>query len=519
MVYFTKDIPQADRLEKVVQAVEAIYEGARTDSDIADDLEFTARQGRYYRHAAEILGFIENENNYATVTELGKRLAISEQSHKASIVKQAITKNPLFQAVIKFFENKQQVKADDLKDFVISISDNEAQSTIPRRVNTILSWLQSTEIIIEDDEIYSYNKRSNVDVDEQQVDSNAYPPNYSEEIDIKDDKISTYELLRRINQGRIILNPEFQRNLVWKRYQKSQFIESIILNIPLPPLYFRLDLNGKYIIVDGLQRTSALHAFLDPQHEENFALEGLKALPHLEGKHFSDLDDELRSRIEDKNFMIYILKPSVPMLVVYDIFNRINTGGTKLERQEIRNCIFIGPATELLKELASTTEFKNAVDYGISPTRMKDREAVLRYLAFKIQDYKAEYNNSMDEFLEKAMRKINKMSNSEIDRLRQDFLRVMRYTYDFFGNENFRAPTDYSRGRINIAILESVSIFFSQKSDEFLNASRDAIIDNYYNKLLTDSIYLDAIRYGTGSSAKVNDRFTRASKILSSSQC
>ena len=142
-----------------------------------------------------------------------------------------------------------------------------------------------------------------------------------------------------VEYGKLIIDPDFQRNLVWDQEQKSQFIESIILNFPLPPFYINQRNDGKYNIVDGLQRTTTMHAFVNDQ----FRLQDLEALTYLNGCNFSDLkklNSDYQTKIEDKKLTIYLIKPSVSIKVVYDIFKRINTNGTPLNRQEVRNCIF-----------------------------------------------------------------------------------------------------------------------------------------------------------------------------------
>ena len=101
-----------------------------------------------------------------------------------------------------------------------------------------------------------------------------------------------------------------------------------------------------------------------------------------------ELPGDYQTRIEDKKLYIYLIKTSVIVKVVYDIFNRVNTGGTTLQRQEVRNCIFSGKSTKLLKQLSEKEYFIKAIDNGVSPKRMKDREVILRYLAFKHLDYK-----------------------------------------------------------------------------------------------------------------------------------
>jgi len=340
-----------------------------------------------------------------------------------------------------------------------------------------------------------------------------YDPTQAD-IDIRETPHSIFELMRKYDDGRLVIEPDFQRKLVWSPEQKSRFIESVILNFPLPPFYVNETREGKYIIVDGLQRTTALHEFINNE----FELTGLEALPHLNGKRFSDLkimSGAYQTKIEDKKITLYVLRPSVPMAVVYDLFNRINTGGTKLERQEVRNCIFLGKATKLLKELSESEVFCKAIDNGISPKRMKDREAVLRYLSFKLFDYKTDYQGDMSNFVEQAMRKINKMPDEEVLELKKDFDRVMQLSHAFFSERNFRVPFPErtTRGRINIAVLESVGYFFSQQTDAFLYQNQTTIIRNFDQLLKTPS-YLDAVQQSTGDKKRVVTRFDLAQKIL-----
>ncbi|HNT75756.1 MAG TPA: DUF262 domain-containing protein [Anaerolineae bacterium] len=347
------------------------------------------------------------------------------------------------------------------------------------------------------------------------ADGAIYPHNMPKEVDIREEHLTIFEWKRRLTRELLITDPEFQRNLVWKSAQKSRFIESILLNIPLPPLYVNQTQNGKYIIVDGLQRTTTMADFLD----DRFALsDDLTVLTELCGYKFSGLTQYLQTKIEDKQLLIYLIKPSVPLPMIYDIFERINTGGTQLTRQEVRNCIFLGPATRLLKELAEKPYFKRAIDKGISPKRMKDREAILRYLAFKVLGYEPAYKDDMDDFLERALKTIQQMSEVDITALKNDFERVMRLSYQFFGDRNFRLPTTSSRGRINIALLEAVSYFFSIQSDEFLRDHKQTIVANY-EKLLQTPEFIDTVRFSTGDTRRVRNRFKLVQEILGDVEC
>ena len=225
------------------------------------------------------------------------------------------------------------------------------------------------------------------------------------------------------------------------------------------------------------------------------------------------MPEPLKSKFEDKKLTVFVLKPSTPMVVIYDLFNRINTGGTQLNRQEVRNCIFIGKSTQLLKELAQEHCFKQAIDWGVRDTRMKDREVALRYLAFRWFDYEKEYSGDMSGFIEAAMKKVNQMNDEDIERMKTDFKRVMTMSYAIWGNKNFRIPTDYTRGTINTAVLESVCNYLSTKSDDFITRNKK-VIKNNFEKLLANSIYYDAVTRSTGSKQKVLDRFSIAHDIL-----
>lgn len=335
-----------------------------------------------------------------------------------------------------------------------------------------------------------------------------YDPAYTE-IEISDAPFSVFEYLRQLDKNKIIIQPDFQRNQVWTKTQKSRFIESILLNFPLPPIYLNETIDSKYVVIDGLQRTTAIDQFYRGEIE----LSGLEALPIYNDKFFKDLPDSLQSKFENKKLTIFALKPSTPMVVIYDLFNRINTGGTQLNRQEVRNCIYIGKSTQLLKNLSEKNYFKKAIDWGIKETRMKDREAVLRYLSFRWFDYQKEYNGDMSDYVENVMKKINTLEDPTIENMKTDFRHVMERSFNIWGTKNFRIPTGQTRGTINIAILESVCNYLASKTDAFIENNRKVIKENY-SKLLNDVIYIDAVTKSTGSKSRVLARFNLVHKIL-----
>lgn len=345
---------------------------------------------------------------------------------------------------------------------------------------------------------------------EDENDGGLYPydPAY-ENIEIGEDPFSIFEYLRQLEKGKITIQPDFQRNQVWSRKQQSQFIESIILNFPLPPIYLNETKEATFIVIDGLQRSTALDQF----YKNEFALSGLEAIPKYNGRKFQDLPETLQSKFEDKKLTVFVLKPSTPMVVIYDLFNRINTGGTQLNRQEVRNCIFIGKSTRLLKGLSEENYFQESIDWGVKSTRMKDRELILRYLAFRWFDFENEYTGDMSDYVENAMKKINKMEDDQIQEMRDDFELVMLLSIDIWGEGNFRIPTEFTRGTINTAIFETVCHFLSSNSEVFINRNKQVIKENY-TLLINHPVYFEAVTKSTGNKNKVLERFRLVHEML-----
>lgn len=366
-------------------------------------------------------------------------------------------------------------------------------------------------------------KDDDIDKKQEVAEEFIYPENLRGfEIGIKEDKFSVYELLRQYQNGRIILDAEFQRNLVWNKNDMSRFIESIILDLPIPALFFNQTVENKYIVVDGRQRISTLISFLGKAKENdvfeylNFKLTGLKGLPYLNGKTYQDLREYigLQARIEDKALNIFVIKPSVKLDIIYDIFDRINTGGTKLNKQEVRNALLAGKSNQLLRDLAQTDYFQQAINNGISDKRMKAQETVLRILSFMIFDFKTDYKGSMSNFLEMGMRELNKTDDKNIDDLRNRFEKVMKLSYLIFEDNNFSLQANEKYKRVNLSIMDSVCYFLDSTEESFIVKNKEKIKQNYLI-LINNSDYIKAVTLGTGSSEKVQERFYLAKTILS----
>lgn len=182
-----------------------------------------------------------------------------------------------------------------------------------------------------------------------------------EQIRVNTKQFSLRNALDMIEDGSLELAPDFQRGRVWKPRQKSRLIESVLLQIPLPAFYFAEDTDGLMRVVDGLQRLSTIHDFVRGGEERGFALKGLEYLQSaVEGKRFEDLPAPWKRRIYNTQIVTNVIDPTTPPDVMYDIFKRINTGGTPLNAQEIRHCMSKDRSRTVLREMTSTAEFNAA---------------------------------------------------------------------------------------------------------------------------------------------------------------
>lgn len=283
-------------------------------------------------------------------------------------------------------------------------------------------------------------------------------------IRIEKGRMSLYEIKRRCERGDIILNPDFQRNKVWDRKQESELMESILMGIPIPIIYLFQAKDATIQIVDGRQRISAVIDFMN----DKFGLTKLKIMKNIKKEpKFKDLEPIQQRKIEDYQIDTYLIQPPTPERVKFDIFDRVNRGGTRLNNQEMRNALYQGQSTKLLKELSELDSFKKATDNSIKPKQMKDRYIILRFIGFYLYFSKQlndiEYKGNIDDFLAEVMQYLNKTDSKIIAKLRDIFDKTMEFAYKNFGNDVFRFSNEgYSSKRpVNMALFECLSFAFA----------------------------------------------------------
>jgi len=195
------------------------------------------------------------------------------------------------------------------------------------------------------------------------------------DIDISVEQQNIDFLIGKLEEGEIDLNTEFQRSTdLWKDDKMSRLIESLMVNFPIPGFYFDITNKNNWQVVDGLQRLSALKKFVI---DNKLKLQQLDFLKEIEGKQFKDLSDDdvykhLIRTMKGTQIVLYFIRPGTPKPVKYRLYQRINTGGLKLNPQEIRHALNQGIAANYVEELSKLPEFQEVV--RVSSTRMLDRE-------------------------------------------------------------------------------------------------------------------------------------------------
>lgn len=326
------------------------------------------------------------------------------------------------------------------------------------------------------------------------------------------------ETIGRIKKGRFQLDPDFQRDFVWKNDRQSRLIESCLMRIPLPVFYVAEAKDGKIIVVDGLQRLTTLRRYLDNQ----FALEFVDTAenkPHpLHGMTFDDLSVTLQERIQDTPLIFYILDHKAPERAKLDIFERVNSG-VPLTRQQMRNCLYSGQATRWLRVAVKNEAFLSATNSLFDSEIMRDREAANRFCAFRLLGYSKYKNEDMDGFLGQALEHMNTLSPGALDKLMKEFEHSMSMNLALFGAHAFRKSLadgngEQKRSAINISLFDVCSVLFADMPKNPSGKIAKAVHDTICDLILHNQHFNSAISTSTTGTKKVYNRFSIAHNAL-----
>ena len=319
---------------------------------------------------------------------------------------------------------------------------------------------------------------------------------------------SLAELKRWKDEGDLIIDPEWQRNYVWTKRQASKLIESFLLNIPVPVIYLAKTHEDQYEVIDGLQRLTSAFDFFD----NKFRLADLGIRKDLNGKRFKDLDRPGQKKLKNSVLRSFELPSDTDADIHFVVFERLNTGGTKLNEMEIRNCLYRGKLNDLVKDLAVDEDFVKCVSEKTLSRRMKDRTFVLRFLAFYERTHR-KCKTGIKKFLNEFLDTYRNPNEQKLREYRDVFKHCMKASLTVFGSDGFRLKKERTgtlrslgewSTRSNVAIFQCVATSFAGHRLGEITRNRDRIYEEYLDLISEDKIWVDYVRRATGEASRLD---------------
>jgi hypothetical protein len=327
---------------------------------------------------------------------------------------------------------------------------------------------------------------------------------------------SIREFLTMKNDGELALQPNYQRNYVATDLIASKLIESILLDVPIPVVYLAEEQDGSYSVIDGQQRLTSFLSFLEGKFPDNrpFKLSGLKVLPELNRKLFTDLDPELQKKIRSTTIHSIIIKKESNSDIKFEIFERLNTGSTKLNEDEIRNTVYRGRYIDLLAELSENHGFHVLVRKDNFKKRMIYRGMILRFFALSEKSY-LNYKSSMKQFSNKELRDNRDLSQSKEKEYKARFEHCLDLVKLVFGEMAFRRYMPGENGeagkwgdsQINMALYDLQMVGFVNYSKNDVLAKADLIREGLLDLMINNQQFRELLIWQTSDTDKLKKRF------------
>ncbi|MCH7986128.1 MAG: DUF262 domain-containing protein [Acidobacteria bacterium] len=272
--------------------------------------------------------------------------------------------------------------------------------------------------------------------------------------------------------------PPFQRQYVWTLLQASRLIESFLLGLPVPGIFFYKDKSrGDLVLIDGQQRLRSVFSFFEgrlPDAKGKFRLKGVQ--PEWEGKLYTELRKKDQRGFKDSVLRATIVDQVDPKdnSSIFHIFERLNTGGTSLKPQEVRNCIYSGPFNDLLLELNRAKKWRRIVGALHMDKRMRDVELILRFLA--LTQARSQYSKPMKNFLSDFMHGKRFASQKGLSSDGRMFKDTVDQVVECLGRKPF-----HIRAGLNAAVYDSVMTSFAltrKKTPRSIKSRYESLLNN-----------------------------------------
>ena len=315
----------------------------------------------------------------------------------------------------------------------------------------------------------------------------------------------------------IDLDPSYQRRLRWDEKRQSKLIESFLMNVPVPPVFLNEDEYGSYSVIDGKQRITAISNFM----RGILRLQGLDIFHEVNGKTIDELPSQLQRAVRTRPTLraVIILRQSDPD-VKFNVFQRLNTGGVKLNAQEIRNSAFPGLLNDRILELSIDKMFHELLGIKVKTKsaiyqEMRDAEFVLRFFTFR--ENWSTFSGGMKRHMDKFMEENKKAEHVTVEGMRKEFIDNINKVKDTFGEHAFRRwePEKKSWRKHILASLYDAQMFAVQDFEiNELQTYRDAILQGLKN-LFSDTDFRKSIDAATNTPALFQHRIRAVRQMIS----
>jgi Protein of unknown function DUF262/HNH endonuclease len=316
----------------------------------------------------------------------------------------------------------------------------------------------------------------------------------------------------KLDRGLLLLQPKFQREYVWALRPElpSRLIESLLLEIPIPPIYFGKDADGRLEMIDGQQRLTTLINFVS----NKFPLRKLNRMASLNHRFFKDLSKPMQEKILDTPIRSIVIDAAKNSDLRYEVFERLNRGSMVLNEQELRNCVYRGPFNDLLAELEEDSAWRKVKGGDAPEPRFKEREIILRFFAFadRLQHYAGNLKRFLNEY-------VGQYAPHQSEALRihaASFRQTMQNIYSVFGDKSARlyevSPRTNTGGwdtKFSVTAFDiQASALWNQPTVKVQRVA-EQIRELFLFTLLTDSDLQTSITKATGSAAQTKTRWTK----------
>jgi len=321
-------------------------------------------------------------------------------------------------------------------------------------------------------------------------------------------------LVAEIKDGELIVrDPTFQRYQVWDPRRKSKLIESLLLNIPIPTLFFAEDENNKKVVVDGQQRLLAVKEFV----ENRYPLSKLEVLTGLNDKRFDDLTERQQRIIRNRTLRCLLISSRSDSEIRFQVFERLNQGGVPLNAQEVRHCVYRGELNDLLHTLVKDPKWLQILHRTKANVRMTDCELILRF--FAVRDALPDYKPPLKTLLNEYMRAHRHAADDEQAAMITTFKSAVAAVETVFPDIAFRR---YSQGEdgpeydvaVNRAVFDIEMIAMEGIPLEWLAKNKYVVREAFEHLCIQDAKFADCLNRATADKSRLVYRLNRWAHTL-----